>query len=205
MANFSDAFTRADENPLAGNWTTITGETALKIVSNQVVPSNDALDCSARVNSVSFSADHYASAILSTASTGGSGAGPGLAVRVASGARTYYRFIADHDLTNNCQIIRFLAGSTPLVTFTQAWTNGDRWELRVVGPANAAVLTMYLNGSLVQTYTDNSSLASGSPGMAYSSTAASSTLDDFLAEDIPLTEFDYSNFPKFLLAGGTTV
>jgi hypothetical protein len=98
--------------------------------------------------------------------------------------RTYYWFVADHAATNNCAITRFIAGtSTRLLTFTQAFTDGAEWEFRAVGPATATVLTVFLNGVQVGQVTDNSSLAAGAPGLAFSSPETSASIDDWTGND----------------------
>ena len=175
----TDAFTRANENPLAGNWTTVTSETAMQLTSNAVVPSALGSDCGARWNARSWTDDHSSSALITCTGTGGTGEGPGLAVRVASGARTYYRFTINK--SPDAEIRRFIAGaSTQIDHWTPAvWADGDRFTFQVSGPASAAFLEILKNGVSIRTFTDNSSLASGSPGLGYSSTVTAATFDSW--------------------------
>jgi hypothetical protein len=176
----TDAFTRANETPLAGNWTSpITGEQAVNLTTNQVVTTSDN-DSSARYSGRTWANDHSSSALITTPGSSGGNQGIGVCVRAASGARTYYRFIVDHAGASNAALHRVIAGAqTVLDTWTQTFTDGDRFTLRVNGPASAAFLEVLRAGASVRTFTDNSSLASGSPGLAYSSAAVSGTWDDW--------------------------
>jgi hypothetical protein len=75
--------------------------------------------------------------------------------------------------TNDCVIRRFIAGAdTQLAAFTTSFVSGDVVTFRVSGPASAAFLEVLINGVSAGTFTDNSSIASGSPGIAYSSNIA---------------------------------
>jgi hypothetical protein len=52
-----------------------------------------------------------------------------------------------------------------------------------VGPATATVLTVFLGGVQVGQVTDNSSLAAGAPGLAFSSPETSASVDDWTGSD----------------------
>lgn len=65
MPIFTDSFTRADENPLAGNWTTTPGWPALKLVSGGVSASDaQSTRHGAYWNVSNFLANHYAQATM---------------------------------------------------------------------------------------------------------------------------------------------
>ncbi len=83
----TDNFNRANENPLAGNWSTLTGMAGFKIVSNVVGPINDGQSFT-RWNANSFNNDQYSSFKLGTLSTTFSSIGP--AVRCSTSAGTAY-------------------------------------------------------------------------------------------------------------------
>jgi hypothetical protein len=188
MPTVSDTFNRANEAPLAGNWTvgTGSGEAAFNLTGNVIVPFTTGSDASAWYSGATWGNDQSSKAKLTVTGTVGSGPGVGLLLRhvATASTKTYYRFVADHAASNNCAITRFLAGvSTKLLTFTQAFTDGAQWEFRAVGPAAATVLTVFLNGVQVGTITDNSSLAAGSPGIGYSSTETSASIDDWTGTD----------------------
>lgn len=183
-----DNFNRTNQAPLASGWTvgTGTGEAAFNLTGNVVVPFTLGSDASAWYSGATWGNDQNSKAKLTVAGTGGNGAGVGLLLRhVATAAtRTYYWFVADHAATNNCAITRFIAGTaTRLLTFTQAFTDGAEWEFRAVGPATATVLTVFLGGVQVGQVTDNSSLAAGAPGLAFSSPETSASVDDWTGSD----------------------
>lgn len=162
-------------------WTSpITSETAVNLNGTVAVPSALGSDCSARYSGRTWADDQSSSAILTCTGTAGQD-GPGLAVRVASGARTYYRMSVNHGSNPNAEIRRFIGGvSVQLKTFDfTSFVNGDRVTLRVSGASSAAFLEVLRNSVSVTTYTDNSTLASGSPGIAYSSTETAATWDDW--------------------------
>ena len=187
MTTFADNFDRANVDPIGSpNWVTVTGEGDLQITGQHVSPSNLATDSAARLFGFTFGADQEASAVLNVTGTAGGGSGAGVAVRCAGAARTFYRFIADHATNNNCQLSRKDAGvSTDLATFTQAWTDGSRWRLRVIGTGANTVLTIWLNDVLIRTVTDPASaISSGAPGIAYSSTETAAVIEDFIATDV---------------------
>lgn len=180
----TDNFTRANEAPLGNFWTNGASEgTTFALSSNLVVPTDLTFDTSAYYNNIVWPDDQYARAILTTTSTAGGGTGPGLCLRHAVGAQTYYRFNADHAASNNVQLARFDAGGfAQLWLRTQAWTDGDIWQFEVQGFA----LRVFVNGVEVGadfTDVDANKIASGSPGLAYSSTAAAASFDAFEGGD----------------------
>src|SRR5205814_109515 len=132
----TDGFDRANANPIGAPWTTTSGESAMQIVGNVATPSTLASDCGAYYSGITWPADHYSKAKLSVTGTAGSQAGARLKVRQASGANTYYLLVVDHAATLNVALQKVIAGVfTTLTGFpvTQAWTDGDTWELWVVG------------------------------------------------------------------------
>jgi hypothetical protein len=172
-----DTFNRANENPLSGGgvWSTVTSLGNMQVISN-VCSSQFDTDCGSRYSGIAWPDDQYSKAKLVADGTLGGGRGACLLVRVAAAAQTFYRLAVDHAASSNVELARFNAGAhTELATFTQAWSDGATWELRIIG----AKLTVLLNGAVVQALTDGSPLASGSPGVGYSSTITSASLDDW--------------------------
>ena len=183
----SDDFNRADENPLAGNWVTATGNNALRIVSNACTSAIDGTNDMALYTASVFPGNQWAQAKLNVTSIDGVRRGPGLCLRYAIGANTGYRFSTDHASSNNVDISRVLAGvRTTVVAFTQAWTNGSTFKFAVDGQATAARLRIWLDGSLIQEVTDSSSIASGYPGLFFGDNVSVSSwsADDWSAGDL---------------------
>jgi hypothetical protein len=176
----ADQFTRADANPIGAGWTTITSHQAFQIVSNAATPNSVASDAGSWKTGT-FSNDQYVQAKLFVVGTGTGGNGPGLAARVASGANTYYRLAANHQATTqNLQLGKFVAG-----TFTSIWqrlaafTDGALFRLEVRG----TTLRVFINGVQVGADATDASIAAGNPGMAYSSSCTSASIDHFEAGD----------------------
>lgn len=181
MTTVSDSFTRANETPLAAPWATGTGDSAMNLSSNAVVVTADGSDCSEIYNGAGAPAwgnDQSSSAKLSSGATA-TGTGAGLWVRHAAAAQTGYRLIVCAGPPSNGELALLNAGSfTSLLVFSQAWSNGDTWELRAVG----TTITVWLNGTQIQTVTD-ATIASGSPGIASSSNTSSVAWDDWTGTD----------------------
>jgi hypothetical protein len=176
----TDNFNRADQNPLAGNWTTSNGAIALKILSNQLTFASD-FDASANYSATTFSNDQYSQVKLSNAS--GSGAtGFGVTVRQSTSANTRYRVTADSAASNNIQLGKEVNNVYSNLTGwprTATVANGDTLRLEVQG----TTLRVYINGVQVGADTTDSSIASGYPGIIYSSSAPSATADDWAGGD----------------------
>ena len=181
----TDDFNRADAATLGANWTTITGETTWKIVSNQAQPTrpSGSGDHSNFYNAVTWPDDQYSQAkiVNDSGSSAGSDEGGGLHVRAASAARTYYRCVMnDSGSSNNLGISKQVAGSYTNLGFrSQAFAANGILYFSVVG----TTITVKWNGTQVgATFTD-SSIASGSPGVSLSSNMTSVILDDWEGGD----------------------
>jgi hypothetical protein len=185
MTTISDSFNRANETPLASGWTTGTSDVAFNLTGNVAVPSDASVndDCSIYTGAT-WGNDQSSKAKLTCTGTAGGSAGVGLCLRHAAAAKTYYRFALDHAASNNMCIDRFVAGAHAiLVTWTQTFTDGDTFEYTVTGPQTASVLTVYRNGTQVQQFTDNSTIASGTPGLSFSTSETAATVDDWVGTD----------------------
>lgn len=177
MATASDDFNRANENPLAGNWTT--RGNALKLVSNAVTSVDLTSDAAAIWNANTFGNDQYSEANVSD--TGGISAfdtGAGVSVRVnASGSYTGYRFVIMH---SNYFLSKDVAGAyTQIATGSVTWTDGALVRLEATGTG----LTGLVAGATITTQTD-ASIASGSPGLLYSSELTTATWDNWAGGDL---------------------
>jgi hypothetical protein len=190
----TDDFTRADENPLATGWTDGGQSNVLKLVSNHVEPVNLAQDGMAFYSSIAWPLAQASEAKVTVTGTAGGGAGIGPAVRCSAG-NTCYRLVLDHAASNNCAIQRFVAAVfTSLVTFTQAFTDGDAWTLAMVD----ATLYVYYKGLLVKTFLDTTPINTGSAGLSYSSTETAAQLDDWRGYRVDFRTDNYTVMPKFL-------
>lgn len=189
MASVFDDFQRANETPLAVPWVTGTSDGAFNLSSNVAVAASLGADsCSVYhgAGAPTWAVDHGAS-VKVTVATSVAGVGFGVCLRHAAAARTMYRIVVGKAASNNVEVQRALAGAFTLVgQRTTAWTDGDLLTAEISGPATAVVIKIYRNGSQVGAdVTDNSSLASGSPGIAYSGAASSGSLNDWTGYDLP--------------------
>lgn len=179
----TDNFNRAD-GTLGANWTTGsgTGHTdLLQIASNVVIAIANNNDCDSFWNPWTSGDDQYSQAEI-TASTTTAGAGYGPAVRRSStaGTETFYRLVVD--ASGNYELGRFNANSfTSLRTGTVSFVSGKKLGLAIQG----STLKIWYDGVQVGTdFTDSSPIASGLPGLAYSSTVTGS-LDNWDAGTVP--------------------
>ena len=193
----TDDFNRANETPMAGNWTQIEAH-EWNLTSNVATPAFVSLDTASYWNATTFPNDQYSQAKITVTGTGGGGAGLGLGVRMSGtvGNATYYRLVIDHASSNNIELSRIVGGAfTQLWLRTQAFTNGDTLRLEVSG----STLTAKLNGTAIgTTYTDASPIASGRAGIAFSSSETAATLDDWEGGDLAAVTPTGHNFMTLL-------
>lgn len=176
----TDTFSRANEDPIATPWVTLGAGFEMFLQANVLGPFNISSDSWAYYDGgISWPNDQYAKMTCTVTGTAGGTSGIGPMVRKASGAtETFYRLVVDHAASNNVSLGKVVAGSyTNIVTVTNSWSDGDTWELRAIG----TTLSIWKNGSQVSTNQTDSSIASGKPGVAYSSTETAASVDAFEA------------------------
>jgi hypothetical protein len=168
----SDNFTRADQTPLASPWTDVTfgGNDSFNLASNVVLnPSPAVNDALSIYGGIAWPNDQYSEVTLASPSTPADATiGYGPVVRAATGQTTFYR------VTGNgygWDFSKALAGAFthPSVGTTTTFANGDQLKLSIVG----TTWTIYKNGVSFDSGTDID-IASGSPGIGYSSADAAS-------------------------------
>ena len=188
MATASDDFNRADNTSLGSNWSQHGGgaNTDLRIVNNRVVvgvdlnSDADAIYIGPALDGIS--ADQFSEATVTNPGAGAGGEqGIGLCVRSNNAdfsSRTQYRFIVDE---TSCTIGKFLnTVHSVLTTDTVSFTNGDVMRLEV----NGTHITGYKNGVVVLE-ADDDTIASGLPGISYSSIEwGVPSLDDWSGGDL---------------------
>jgi len=175
----TDDFNRADEDPLGnGNWTTMTSNNDLAIVSNVCGAATTNSDCAARWSGDTFDDDQFSEYTIASAAASPD-AGP--AVRMASGAWTYYFF---NSWNSSNHLYKFVAGSLTEIgsaTTTPDPTDGDEVRIEVEGSS----LTGLINDSIINTGTDTS-ITSGDAGIQiYDAT----TIDDWISGNLTAAAF----------------
>ena len=168
----SDTFNSANENPLnATNWTTVSGSTALQIVSDACEASalsNLCRELYTGYNSNSWPKDQFSSATVAAVTSANSPA-IRLFARASSstGANTYQLLISAANLT-----WQLLQAGTSLSSGTiPTCSVGDTFMLAIVGTTVIALQ----NGTQLGTAT-NSTITSGTPGLG---TQVTANLSDF--------------------------
>jgi hypothetical protein len=192
MTVVSDNFNRANESPIAGNWVNLRTNGPLYLQSNVVVPNNVTADGKAvwKVAVNPIGADQFSEAVCNeTFNTTSSGVGPGVCLRADEAAGdtngTMYRIVINDSASGNIEIGRFNAGtfSGTLAFLTAAFTSGDTMRAYIVG----YVITVKINGVTVGTpYDDSASgskIATGQPGIAYSSAGNTPSIDTWRGGD----------------------
>lgn len=189
MTTISDDFNRADESTLASPWINLAtegGGGVFKLVTNRVVPFSEDWDSEAgwdaAVNAIG--ADQFSEAAIYTTNTTGGAAGLGTLLRsnnVPNTGRNLYRIVADHASSGNVDIAKRIGGTYSLISSktSSAWTDGDTIRTEIDG----STITVKITGNLVGTTTDTS-IASGQPGIAYSSKAVNAAIDNWSGGDL---------------------
>lgn len=175
----TDNFNRADQNPLATNWTDAGDTSPLKLLTNQIVPSNVSNDCSAFYNAVAFPNDQYSQITMASAESGGGGQGGGPGVRMAT-SKNYYRLVGDKAASTNWELAKKVAGTyTQIGTATQSWSDGDTIYIEIKGTQ----IVTKKNGTGFGSWATDSSLANGKAGITYSSTSSTWACDNWEGGD----------------------
>jgi hypothetical protein len=166
----SDNFTRANVNPLGGNWSIPTngGGGGNQIVSNVCEPTATFTSCTSYWNSITFPSDQYSECTNGGLATYGTNDAQYVYVctRISSGGTgpTFYAGVFGIEAADlsHYYIVKWINGTqTTLKNGTLSSLNpNDVFRLTVV--ANA--LTFAKNGTTVDTATD-SSVVSGQPGI----------------------------------------
>lgn len=190
----SDDFNRADVNPLSpvsAPWVRAqSADNTFQVLSNLCAPQAVGADSSCVYATVTWPNDQYSQATISASAGGGSATGVGVIVRGTTGLPangSYYRAICDTS-TGDTTVDKIVAGVFTNLggAIAGTWVNGDVVRLEIV----ADLLTVYRNGVSVGTRND-SAIASGAAGIAYSSTATTPRLDDWSAGSIDAPAVGY--------------
>lgn len=199
----NDTFTRADESPLAGNYTKIGGGGGgianIYLVGNAIQATTAADSEAAFVwTADTFANDQWGSLDATTFGGGGGTVGINLRTDPTGVNRTHYYLVAGGQggsFLLGSSMTRRLAGVKTVLT-SEAVTDWGAAPFPVYCEAIGDVLNIRQggsSGSIVLTYTDTGGIASGSVGpfMTYKSTDTDIIADNFqannLTADFPLT------------------
>jgi len=182
----NDSFSRANANPIGGIYTTMDGQSALKIVSDVVEGATSGVDCIAADTSNSYIPDQYCQITIGTVS--GGGIEFYCFVRVTSPTVNWSAARFDVSALSTTAHLRIYIGESPTVVATVTLNtqpaNGDTYGLSVSGQG----YTMTQNGSVVGTYTDGSNRLTGGTiamGIGAPSTLGNATISNLQAGVTP--------------------
>lgn len=168
----SDSFSRANQNPIAGNWSTVStsaGIGGLQLLSDAATSSATGNASYSYWNAASWSADQWGQITIGTVPTAGSNCSMGVLLRAStSGALTEY--IASIAGSGTGAAYSFHAAKYVSGTYTAIPLNntadytlsiGDTITASMIG----STLSIYDNANLIATATDTS-ISSGAVGMS---------------------------------------
>lgn len=189
----ADTFTKANGTlgpTTAGNGTWSfpeTGNSQFTITSNKAGPPNLSLDAGSFWTAGTFPADQWAQVTISalTGGSAGSNRGIGVMLRGSTSAHTEYRITVNNAVGVNTFITKFVTGTNTSVctaTASPVWAVNDVVYAEIQG----TTLKVFRGGpggtQITGTCTD-SSIASGVPGVVYSSTMTTASVTNFSAGD----------------------
>lgn len=176
-----DDFNRANETPLAGNWTKVTSEpTNFNLSANTVVDDAGNNDTGYYWNPDTPNDDQFSECLL-VATTGGIGLGGGVGTRASTSARTYYRVVCTDGAGNDTQLGKVVAGTFTQLAVANASTGwvGQRVRIESHGTSHR-VLQPSQNNTQIIAPTSDSAIASGRWALLFSGGGgANCTLDDW--------------------------
>lgn len=191
----TDDFNRANETPIALPWDSVTTSPSdLNLSSNTVVAGGG--DSFALYTAAASSADQY-SQLAASAPTSASG---GPMCRMVATSVTGYLFDNFGSASNGeIRLWTNISSDSVLASGTIARANPLRIE------AEGSTIRIYSNSVLSQTVT-NSTLTTGQPGLAiYSNNFDNWEGGNLTPPSAPAVAPDVTAFPKYLLAGRSTV
>lgn len=193
----TDDFIRADANPVGGNWSTFTGETAMQIVSNRLRAST-ASSRNGALYAGTFKNNQFATGKLVTYNADAGGDQAWVMVRGSLVAETaYYSAIVDTNgfgAARGYRITKIIAGAQTDIASTTATINSNDVMKTV---ANLSQISGYINDFLIATASDTA-IESGQPGLASNLGTATANVEFnlFQAGNFEIIQADWSRFPK---------
>src|SRR5256885_2160695 len=169
----SDAFNRPNENPIAGNWSSVAAAN-LQLLNNAVRAASSSLGTNgvAFYNALTWPADQWSEVTIATLPTeiGGGMGDNGPVVRIAANAATYY--LAAAFANGSLELYRAIDNNFSQLLVAGTVATGDRLRLEVEG----TTLRVYRNGVLLGRVPD-AQMATGSAGLGQD--GASGAMDDW--------------------------
>ena len=166
--SWSDDFNRADETPLAGNWTKARDAAAnLNLSSNKVIRASGSYDTWYFWNANSFTSAQYSWAIA------GTGTGQGVCVHAKTGTLGLVALWSGGTI----YLCKAVPTFSAVATASDTQSPGDTLQISITG--DGGDVTVSRNGTTKLTWTDTSGLTGGSAGIVISSDDPNALLDDW--------------------------
>jgi len=172
----TDNFNRGDSADLGADWSVPTGGSAWAINTNRARPGSITTFCMEYYGTGTFADNQYAQAVV-VARESNAGTGPGVAVRMATGAVTYYG--ARANAADGVFLFKSVAGVESPLAVGGACVNGDTLRIE----ANGTTIRALVN-DIEQVSTTDSDIASGRPGITGFSATLNVELDDWEGADL---------------------
>jgi hypothetical protein len=178
-----DDFNRPDATNLGAAWIVAPSYGEWDIAGNAARPDNFAGECMSdyQLSAVTFPDDQYSQVVIVSMTGTADTSGVGVEVRSSTFPDSRYRGYANKAASNNTCLAKHVSGTfTLLAQGTAAWADGDEIRLEVEG----TTLRLIRNGegSPVIELSD-SSIASGQPGLTYSTTLTAATVENWEGGD----------------------
>ena len=178
----SDTFTRANENPISGNWTNAGVCTAFKIISNQLAAAGGSNENYCFWNANTFADDQYSQVQFVTLS-----ASIGLTVRGSGASKDYYalqRYNGTVD-TSGVDLLKYVSGTyTSLSTAELTWAANDYGRLEVSGTSLAYYMDASVPPTTLRRSATDSTHTSGKPGVYGFNPGVQTAYDNWSGGDI---------------------
>lgn len=191
----TDNFNRADANPVGGSWSTLTGQTAMQLVTNRLRGASTASRNGA-LYAGTFSKNQFAQAELAKFDVDAGGYSNGVFVRGSLSAETaYYSGFVDGGFgVAGYRLAKFVAGAQTDLASTTATIAANGVVKSIV---NYDRLSGFVNDVLIATATDTAIL-SGQPGLGINLGAAVGQCewDNFAAGNFEEFLIDYTGLAK---------
>jgi hypothetical protein len=200
LVSVSDNFTRANANPIGGNWTQLSnasGWSNAQILSNQVAPGPAGGNCDSWYNAANFSQDQWAAVVVAACTDLNQYVGVTLRQNTGN-LPTAYRIFWNGGALGTLQQVYIQKANMGVFTFIQPFTvkitllAGDTIMGAIIGPN----IYVWWNGYPILTAND-SSITTGAPGFMIGGAAGGAALSNF-----SVGSFSTGTIPAPPLSGG---
>jgi hypothetical protein len=193
----SDNFNRANQNPMAGNWSSLPGLSGLRIVSSSSRAITTNTDNGSYWNADTFSDNQYSQITLSYTPTGSHWAG--LLVRVVPEATRYsgYSIQVDGSVVYFYRINSTGGYSNLLTQWSDSFVSGDVLKMSIHNSGPSQVIRVWKNGVQIGSdLADSTYQSGGGPGIMVWESSSGMIMDDWVGGNVAGGENAYMPFTQ---------